>query len=206
MADTLRRFPYMAAVCLVLVASGSAFAQQVRDRELVSLYSFPKFQTPIEIVSIKLKDKEVQPGEKIKGDDEWLQGLSFRLKNVSDKPISYVGFEIRLTLPKRVVGYYLGYGFNPSFGQLKTESSESPIQPGQTMDLVLTKEKYAVFLNILAQAEVPRDFDKASYFLSEICFENEPDIKWAGGNLMRRDPIDPNKFNAAGPYFLPIQH
>jgi hypothetical protein len=205
MSATLRRFSFPFAVCLMLVASGPTFAQQVRDRELVSLYSYSPTQMPIEIVSIKLKDRDFRPGEKIKGDDEWLEGLAFKIKNVSDKPISYVEFLLQFRRPARVVAYSLNYGVDCERGERRRESSPPAIQPGETLELALTKAKYASFLFVLKQGEVPPDFDTASYFLGAICFENEPDLMWGYGNLLRRDPNVPFKFNTVEPYVLPAQ-
>jgi hypothetical protein len=205
MVVMLKRFPCLIAVCLIAVAFGSTLAQQVRDRELVLLYSYSPAQMPIEIVSTKLKDQEFRPGEKIKGDDNWLHGLSFRIKNVSDKPLAYVEFMIEFKRANRVVGYSLHYGVDTERGERRTEQSPPAVQPGETLDLALTKENYTSFLYVLEQGEIPRDFDTASYFLAKICFENEPDLMWTGGNIRRRDPNTPYKFNTVGPYVLPAK-
>lgn len=205
MPATLSRFSCLLAGCLILAVTGSTFAQQVRDRELVSLYSYSQSQMPIEMVSIKLKDQDFRPGEKVKGDDDWLHGLSFRIKNVSDKPLSYVEFVIQFKRPERVVGYSLHYGVDSERGERRMDHSPPAIQPGETLDLALTKQNYTSFLYVLEQGEVPRDFDTASYYLAKICFENEPDMMWAWGNLRQRDPNVPYKFNTIGPYVLPTQ-
>src|SRR5438105_4097175 len=78
-----------AVTILLICASTSALAQELRDHELKPAFDFSTVQMPVEIVSIKLKGKEVAPGEKIKGDDDRLKSLSFTLKNISDKPIAY---------------------------------------------------------------------------------------------------------------------
>lgn len=94
---------------------------------------------PLEIVAIRLNGKEVQPGEKIKGNDDWLQGLSFTLRNISDKPIAYVAMGLRFPQPKGIVVYNLSYGVDFSRGETRRESSPPAIQPGASLDLALTK-------------------------------------------------------------------
>lgn len=204
MRDVLRFFTHSAVVLLMLVASGTAFAQQLRNRELTPAYDFTKVQMPVEIVSIKLNGKDVRPGEKIEGDDNWLQGLSFTLRNVSDKPIAYVSIALQFPQPRGYVAYSLNYGVDFSRGEPRREYSPPPIQPGETLSLVLTKEKYQSFLRILAQGGASSSFDTAPYYIERICFESDPDIIWEGGNLKRRDPNQSAKFNVIERYVLPV--
>ena len=200
------RFAYLALVMSILVApSGSITAQEVRDRELRPAFDFTKIQMPLEIVSIRLDGTTVQPGEKIKGNDDWLQGVSFTLKNISDKPIAYLDVGFRFPRPQGFVVYSLHYGVDFSRGELRREDSPPAIQPGESLDLVLTKEKYQIFLTILAQTGASRSFDTAAYFLDRVCFENEPDIIWEGGNLKRRDPNEIGKFDVIERYVPPIK-
>lgn len=205
MVGILRGFTYVAALFCILAASGSTFAQQVRDRELQPAFDFTTIQMPVEIRSIKLNGKDIQPGEKIKGDDNWLQGLSFTLKNISDKPIAYVDVGLRFPQPKGIVVYSLNNGVDFSRGEPRRTSSPPAIQPGETLDLVLTKEKYPIFLRILAQGGASSSFDTAPYFIERVCFENEPDVIWEGGNLKRRDPNQFTKFNVIERYVLPVK-
>lgn len=203
MMRILRGFIHGAVVLFILAASGTAFAQDVRDRELKLAYDYSKMQMPIEILSIKLNGKEVQPGEKIKGDDNWLRGLSFTLKNISDKPIAYIDIGLRFPHPRGFVVYSLNYGVDYSRGESRREYSPPPIQPGETLNLVLTRERYKVFQSILAQGGASSSFDTAPYYIERICFENEPDVIWAGGNLLRRDSHEFTKFNVVERYALP---
>jgi hypothetical protein len=187
------------------MVSGATFAQQARDRELAPAYDLTAARMPVEIISIKLNGKDVRPGEKIKGDDGWLQGLSFAFKNISGKPIAYVGVGLRFPQPKGYVVYSLNYGVDFSRGEPRRESSPPAIQPGETLDLVLTKEKYPTFLRILALGGASSSFDTATYFIERVCFENESDVIWEGGNLKRRDPNQFTKFNVIERYVLPAR-
>ncbi|MDQ2922251.1 MAG: hypothetical protein M3R52_11675, partial [Acidobacteriota bacterium] len=83
--------------------------------------------------------------------------------------------------------------------------SPPPIQPGESLDLVLTKEKYAIFQRILALGGASSSFETAPYFIERVCFENEPDVIWEGGSLKRRDPSQLGKYNVIGRYVLPTQ-
>lgn len=206
MAATLRSLALGAALfSLLAAASGPARAQQVRDRELSPAFDFNKIQMPVEIVSVKLNGEEVRPGEKIRGDDDWLRGLSFTLKNVSDKPLAYVAVGLRFPRPEGYVAYILNYGVDLSRGERRKDSSPPAIQPGATVDLILTKEKYPGFLRILDKGEAPKSFDAAPYYVDRICFEGEPDVIWAAGMLKRRDPNRPTEFTSFERYALPAR-
>ena len=201
-----RPFGDLVLVLLILAAASlSILAQETRDRELRPAFDFTKIQMPVEIVSVRLNGKDVLPGEKIKGNDDWLQGVSFTLKNISDKPIAYVDIGLRFPQPNGFVVYSLNYGVDLSRGETRRESSPPAIQPGQSLELALTKERYQVFLNILAQGGASSSFDTAAFYIERVCFENEPDVIWEGGNLKGRDPNQIGKFNVIGRYILPIK-
>ena len=204
MAGTLRDLALGAALFSVLAAApASAFAQQVRERELRPAFDFTKIQMPVEIVSVKLNGRAVEPGEKVMGGDDWLRGLSFTLKNISDKPLAYVEVGLRFPHPEGFFDYILYYGVDSSRGEHRREQSPPAIQPGGAVDLALTNEKYPGFLRLLDRVGAARSFDTAPYYVSRVCFEGEPDIMWAGGMLMRRDPNQPAEFKVVGRYAPP---
>jgi hypothetical protein len=195
-----------AAVVLVLAASSvSIQAQGMKERELKPAVDFAAMQMPIEIVSIKLNGKEVRSGEKIQGNDDWLRGASFTLKNVSDKAIAYVAIGFKFTLPKRIVVYILSYGVDLSRGDHRRDSSPPAIQPGDSLDLVITKEQYEVFLSLLERGGVSPRFDVAPYFIDRISFENEPDVIWEAGSLKLRNPAELGRFDFVERYVLPTR-
>ncbi len=201
-----RPFARLLLVFIVLVAASiSIAAQEIRDRQLSPAFDSAKIQMPVEIVSIKLNGKEIQPDQKIKGNDDWLQGVSFTLKNISGRPIAYVNVGFKFDLPNGFVVSSLPYGVGLFRGEPRRESSPPAIWPGESIDLVLTKERYQSFHYVLAQAGAPRSFDIAPYYIETVCFDNEPDVIWQNGYLKRRHPTDPYKFDVIGRYVLPAK-
>ncbi len=190
-------------VTVLTAASFSTQAQELTDRQLTTAYDFSTVQMPVEIVSIDLNGKPIVPGGKIKGDDDWLRGISFTLKNVSDQPISYVNIGFKFPLPNGFVVYGLPYGVDSPHGESRKQSSPPAIEPGQTIDLVLTKQQYQVFLNVLSQAKAPRAFDIAAFYVQTVCFENQPDVIWEYGYLKRRNPNEIGRFDVYEKYVLP---
>jgi hypothetical protein len=207
MVDIRRPFAHLALVLSILgAASLSMQAQGIKDRQLTPAYDFATIQIPVEIVSIRLNGKDVLPGEKVKGNDNWLRGVSFTLKNISDQPVTFVNIGFKFRQPNGfVVAHVLSYGVNCSHGELRRQSSPPAIQPGQTLDLVLTRQSYDSFLYVLAQANAPSSFETAPYFVDTVCFENQPDVIWQGGFLKRRNPAEVGRFDAFEQYVLPIK-
>jgi hypothetical protein len=207
MIKTPRSFAHLAVVLSILTAASlSIQAQEIRDRKLVPLYDFSTIQMPVEIVSIKLNGKDIVPGEKFAGSENWLQGVSFTLKNISDQPIAYVSIAFKFPLPNGfVVVCVLNHGINLSHGEIRREPSPPSIQPGQSVDLVMTKVRYQSFLHVLSQAAASSNFDSAPYFVERVCFENQPDVIWQDGYLKRRNAVETSRFDPIGRYFLPIK-
>lgn len=196
---------HVAAIIFMLAIPATIPAQELKDRELKPAFDFTAIETPVEITAIRLSGKNVVPGEKIKGDDDWLKGLSFTVKNVSDRPVAYVAVGLRFTQPKRITVFILSYGPDYPRGEPRSGYSPLPIQPGQTVDLTLTKERYPNFLEILSIGEVPRSFDVAPYLVEQVSFEDDPGIVWEGGYLMRRSSAVLGKFDIIERYKLPVK-
>ena len=196
-------------IALVAIVSASVraqeIAQEVKDRQLVPAYDFSKVQMPVKIVSIKLAGNTINPGEKIKGDDNWLRGISFTLENISDQPIAYVDIGFKFPQPNGFVVYSLHYGVDMSRGEPRRAGSPPAIEPGRTVDLVLNDRQYESFLYVLSQANAPSKFETASFYVATVCFENQPDVIWQGGYLKRRNPTEIGRFDAFERYVLPVK-
>lgn len=201
-----RPFARLLLVFTILVAASlSIAAQEIRDRQLVPAYDFSTVQMPVEIVSIKLNGEDIQPHQIIRGNDDWLKGLSFTLKNISDRPIAWVNIGFKFGLPDGFVVYSLHYGVALFRGDVRRGSSWPPLQPGESVNLALTGQNYQSFLYVLAQANAPRSFDQAPFYIDTVGFEDEPDVIWQRGYLKRRDPKDSFKFDVIERYVLPAK-
>ena len=122
-------------------------AQQAKDRVLVQLPFEPGRQTPVEITAIEVKGKVVEPGRKFSSGDDWLRGLTFTLKNISDKPVSYIEVGLHFLAPAgsqaQNAVYDLRYGYlrvipNPAADM----SAPKSLMPGETWRLELSEADY----------------------------------------------------------------
>jgi hypothetical protein len=100
----------LAALTTVFLVSAPAFAQLQRQIEWPekSKFNSKTDTTPdnhiidrineIEIEAILVNGREIIVGEPFSADTDWLKAISFRVKNVSDKPIRRI--QITLVLPE----------------------------------------------------------------------------------------------------------
>ena len=50
---------------------------------------------PMKVIGIKVKGKAIDTDKKFVEDDDWIESLSVRLKNTSDKPVVFVELSLR---------------------------------------------------------------------------------------------------------------
>jgi hypothetical protein len=185
-----------------------ALVQQAKDRVLVQLPFEPGRQAPVEIITIEVKGHVVEPGRKFSSGEDWLRGLSFTLKNISDKPVSYIEVDLRFSAPAgsqaENVGFDLTYGYLRVTPDLADDLSvPKSLMPGETLRLEMSEGDYRNLTGLLAHAGQSGEVETVKFELGAVRFENEPDAMWRLGYLLRRDANNPMKFNVSERYTLP---
>lgn len=170
------------------------FAQQTQER-LIKKEAFP--EEPIAISGIKVKGNSVWFRQKFSAEDDWLQGLTIKIKNRSGKAIVFAEIMLRFPpsgsspqeLPSR---YSLTYGqFPQPFSEPTTPSQQLTLQPGDKVDLVLTDyDRLREFLNQTGKAASIKEIEIS---IGDVIFSDG--LMWSSGHILRRDPSDPNKWN-----------
>jgi hypothetical protein len=144
MPKRLKSFSYQIALMLfsILFLSLFAFAQNKTERVLkrMSLGG----DSPVEIVSIKAKGVAIVPNQKFTDSDDWLQDLTFTIKNISDKPIVFVS--VYLSFPAPAGSRVAGAGYDLRYGKYQVlpdvpNSGDKPkaIKPEESIDLTLSE-------------------------------------------------------------------
>jgi hypothetical protein len=175
----------------MFVSTFHGLAGQVKEREIKKL-NWPK--EPVKIGKVKAKGSVVTIGEKFRADDDWLKGLTFSVKNSSDKTITYL--EIELSFPReksapedpdahdRII-----YGQYPVLpGETATlHPDQPPIRPGDTVDIIL--KDYEGIREFLNNTHYPLSISRLEVSVGDVVFDDG--TKWSGGGLFRRDPHNP---------------
>lgn len=180
---------------LVVVIPTFAIGQQVKQR-VVDLRIYK--DQPVEIVAVKVKGVPIKPKQKFDGESDWLNGLAVSVKNVSDKPVSYICVLIGAPFTENGepnnAGTHLQYGAMPLFpGETRAPNPavRKPLPPGATADLVLSPQHRDELYGILQKHDASTDIAELSVRLYQVFFAGLDDTTWHTGRMYRRDPKDP---------------
>ncbi|HEV2708197.1 MAG TPA: hypothetical protein VGV59_19940 [Pyrinomonadaceae bacterium] len=182
-------------------------ARQAKQKLITQAPVEDERQSPVEVVSVMVNGKAVEPGRLFPAGDDWLIGVTFRLKNVSDKPIMFVDIMMGFPNPpgsknKHTKISGLRYGCWPgSRCYPDAKGSDKPIMPGETQDVELREDEYRLWMRGLAQLGVPMPIEALEYNVETVFFDAQ--TMWSRGLLFRQDPRDPHSYRDGVRYVLP---
>ncbi len=179
------------ALCALLYASASGSlaanaSGQMRQRVL-ERDAFP-FE-PIEIIDVKVKKGSISFGSTLDNDVDWLEGLTLRVKNISETPISYISIGLHVnppesgSLPKMTI-FSAGSLPVPQNGVL--QPAKVLVAPDDYVDIPFDAGAYRVYKTELQASKV-------LLRIETICFTD--DTAWMQGMLHKRDPNNPFRWN-----------
>ena len=143
---------------------------------------------PVEIVDVKFKGKAVKFGDEVDGDETWLKDVTLKVRNVSDKPITYLRLD--LVFPDPFIPGAVNTQ-NVMLGQradLPMTSRNQPLrlEPGQSATVSLA----AYFDEIKSLVETRygwvRNVSQVAVNLGDALFEDG--TLYFGGSVFRRNP------------------
>lgn len=153
---------------------------------------------PIEIVGLKNKKGKFKLGQKIKDDDEWLDGLTVTVANRTSKTISSVVIDVIFHRPENdrtsndpPYVYTLHFSANPFFPEYELRDKSKVIRPGEAVDITVSEEDYRQIKEFLRQAEYPASIKRVQLVIKAVGYEDG--TIWSGGTTFKRDPNNPNR-------------
>jgi hypothetical protein len=135
-----------------LVGSTAPAALKPGER-LIEVASFKRPSDPevLTITEIKIAGQTITPGQPFPAGEDWLRNLAVRVKNVSQKPVTYVG--ISCALPE--AAYHAGIvGFGIEYGRRKplngiAVADVKPLAPGEEAEITFTDKDYQADLGFV---------------------------------------------------------
>ena len=187
------------ALPLVLAFFGSA--QQIngqiangKERVVENLRRRP---TPFKVKNIKTKKGEFLLGQKLVDGDDWFNGLSVVLENVSGKTVIYVGAGFLFPTQRGEVGKYpplyksLMYGHHPNAPEEATLNIKPlELKSGETFVITLSNADYDEVTANLKRLEYPQTIRAIKFNLMEVYFSDG--TAWPGGTRSDRFSQDRN--------------
>ncbi len=195
------------------MASSSAKRAVRQDERRVEKDTFKN--EPIEIVGLKNKKGKFKLRQKIKDDDDWLDGFTVTVVNRTSKTISSVVIDVIFNRPEnhKTSGdppyvYRLHFSANPFFPEYQLRDKSKVIRPGEEADLVISDEDYRQNSEFLRQAGYVLGVKRLDLVINAVGYEDG--TIWSGGTMFKRDPNDPNRIleeeeNPAGSNKLPAE-
>jgi len=163
---------------------------------------------PLNVVSIKVRGKPVESDKKFVEEDDWLKGLTIKLKNVSNKPIIFIEISLRFPAteerpdgPEPSYVRTLRYGREPSPDALTLPDQPKPVMPNDTVEINLTDEDHETINAALVQLGYQRS-KYVKMLLRTVIFDD--DTMWRAGEILHRDPIEPGRWNVVRPYQVSV--
>lgn len=153
---------------------------------------------PLEIEEIQIRGNgglmAVNADTKFRADDDWLRGLTLRLKNKSDKSIVYA--EIRVYVPTsetedQPVALSLRYGVLPE-AQGARSNSLPLVAQGNHMTVTLLDEEYELGKNLVREKRGNSTYNHAEIRVGMVVFDDG--TAWRNGFRIHRDPNDPGRW------------
>jgi len=148
-------------------------------------------QAPLKIGTMKRKRGEIVLGKKFTDREDWFQGLSVVMENVSGKTIVYVrgGF----LFPRRVVMkdqapplyHSCRFGLPPFIPEGADPAQQFILKPGETITFTLTDSEYSKITANLIRLEYAHSINVLKFNLEEIFFDDG--TSWAAGKYFTRD-------------------
>lgn len=184
-------------ICLCLLLPALCYAQGNRDRSIDKLFQ-PK--EPVEIVDTQVStargDKQpVKFGSKFSGNEDWLRGLTFKVKNKSGKAITYMEVYVYIPAPDTTPKAHdvlmpVTYGRMPLLpGDFADTPAPNAVANDKEVTLILTDRTYEAYKGLVIEKHGRASFDNVKVRIGMIVFDDG--TAWDNGHILRQDPDDP---------------
>lgn len=143
---------------------------------------------PVELIEIKVKEKAVLLKQDFEGEVYWLKDLKFKIKNRSEKPVTWIG--INLIFPEtRATGlvmlHQLFIGQRSDMPSTLTSNPPLDLKPGEEKEISLEPEFDQIRRLIKLRGRV-EDINDVELTIDEVMFAD--DTLYSGSNMWRRNP------------------
>lgn len=186
------------SLCLLLPAL--CYGQGNRERSIEKLFQ-PK--EPVEIVDTQVNTAQggkqpVKFGSKFSGNEDWLKGITFKIKNKSGKAIVYMEVYIYIPAPDTTPKAHdilmpVSHGRMPLLpGDFADTPAPSPVANDKEITLILTDRTYEAYKGLTIEKHGSATFDKVRVRIGMIVFDDG--TAWKNGHILRQNPHDPRSW------------
>ena len=170
------------AAAMLLICGASSFAAPSRLRTVKRL-SRP--DEPVQIIAVKVNGKPIVFGKSFVAKDDWLGGLTFVIKNVSKKSVSWVNLDLgfhKAPDPAVTLVEHATYGIG-RWDEDKIRGGGPPLKPGETVEVLYSVEQYRSIREILDDMGYPKSIAGVEVSVEQVIFEDQPELMWIEGKM-----------------------
>jgi hypothetical protein len=145
---------------------------------------------PIEILDLNVEGKPAFLSKGIEAGSDWLNGLQFKVKNISNKNILTI--ELYLVFPDIEIRggtqliYPLRYGYDPKVHANSGKAEVAPMKPNDVVSFAVSESNFNSLKPLLESKILLTDIRHLRIRFELIVFDD--DTAWAFGEQMRRTP------------------
>lgn len=148
------------------------------------------FHPPISITMVKAKDRVIETGRPFTDSDDWFNGLELKIRNDSDKTVTYVSVELTFHRPDDLpASWRLEYGVDPfryDSAESMPRSEVNPVSPGATIPVALSARETVDLQAFLASVGFRNNGKKLEVRIIKVGFSDGN--AWNAGRVYRRNP------------------
>lgn len=154
---------------------------------------------PVRIRLIKTKKRNITMNREFSDEGDWLQGLSLRAVNRSNKTVTYIGVRLRFLktkdqTPGMSASFPFDYGLSPLWpkpGDPIPPPTIAPLAPGEEADIILSDALHDELKDFLARTGFFPNHKRLELDITVVGFSDE--TMWNLGNWLKRDPTQLQK-------------
>jgi hypothetical protein len=192
----LIRLTIFVSLCSASLLTGwflSAYLTAAQGRGKIIDKAFTRSAAVVEISEVRVSQKQVQLGKSFDEDDEWLNKVALKVKNISRKPIVYL--QINLNFPETrgpasMMSYPLVFGQMPG-SKFPQRKDPMFMLPGDTIEIPLDKE-YTRIKSFIEHRQPITNICKTELEIGFVVFADK--TAWAAGDFLRQDPNDADHY------------
>ncbi len=137
----------------------------------------------LEIVDIKVDGKSITIGQPFTANEDWLDTLTFRVRNISGKTINLFGFGVafpEINANGHTPMFSITYGAN---SPKRDSSARKPLLPDEEVDLKLPEDQLEIMRRVSMNTSGTSNLSKVNILPGLVTFEDGSRI---GGISLRR--------------------
>lgn len=150
----------------------------------------PEANQPISITEVKVKGINITPNSKFLSEEDWLDGLTIRIKNESNKTILFASVDLHFQRPAGSRGLMavntISFGNGALLLRTPTLEQTAKLMPDETATMSITGEELSAIKQLLEQNGYPADIETIKLKIGRVIFDD--DSMWYSGTYLSRDP------------------